>query len=58
MKVKTGKSTLKPETKLSSEFLSLRELDSNYIISSLEENMKLREMPVEKRLKRNLNQKV
>ncbi len=43
---------LKPELKIADEFLDLKTLDTNVILNHLEEQIKLREMSIEKRLKR------
>jgi len=43
---------IKQEFKIAGEFMDLRQLDTNVIVDYLEEQMKLREMPVEKRLKK------
>ena len=47
------KSKLKPEFKLSKDFLDLRNIDTNVLVNYLEEQIKLREMSVEKKLKKN-----
>ena len=54
MKVKKEELKVKPTTKLSEEFLDLRAAKSNVIIEQLEENIKLRELPIEKHIKKNL----
>ncbi len=54
MKVKKEEMKVKPKMKLSEEFLDLRTMESNVIIQELEENIKLRELPIEKHLKKNL----
>ena len=48
--MKFPKSKVKPERKLTDDFLDLRGLDTNVVIEQLEESMKLREMPIEKHL--------
>ena len=53
-KIKKEEPKVKPEMKLDKDFLDLRTLDTNIIIKHLEENVKLREMPIEKRLKKKL----
>jgi len=45
---------LKPELKIADKFLDLKTLDTNIILDHLDEQIKLREMPVEKRLKKDL----
>jgi len=42
---------IKPEFKLADKILDLKTLDTNVILNHLDEQIKLREMPVEKRLK-------
>jgi len=54
MKVKKEEIKIKPQMKLSKEFLDLRTMDNNVIIQELEENIKLRMLPIEKHLKKNL----
>ncbi|MBD3304446.1 hypothetical protein GF343_04825 [Candidatus Woesearchaeota archaeon] len=54
MRVKKEELKVKPKIQLSEEFLDLRTADNNLIIQELEENIKLREMPIEKHLKKNL----
>lgn len=54
MKLKKETQNVKPLTKLSDEFLGLRDLDSGFIISHLEKSIELREMPIEKRMKKKL----
>lgn len=43
---------LKPEMKLADKILDLKTLDTNIILNHLDEQIKLREMPIQKRLKR------
>lgn len=43
---------LKPEMKLADKILDLKTLDTNIILDHLDEQIKLREMPIQKRLKR------
>ncbi len=43
---------LKPELKIADKFLDLKTLDTNIILNHLDEQIRLREMPVEKRLKK------
>lgn len=45
---------LEPKFKLAEDFLDLKTLNTNIIIEQLEENIKLREMPIELQLKRRL----
>ncbi|MBW3004528.1 hypothetical protein KY310_01740 [Candidatus Woesearchaeota archaeon] len=54
MRVKKEEMKVKPKTQLSEEFLDLRTMENNVIIQELEENIKLREMPIEKHIKKNL----
>jgi hypothetical protein len=56
MKVKKEEQKVKHLTKLSDEFLGLRDLDTGIIIDYLEKNIELREMPIEKRMKKKLLQ--
>ncbi len=42
---------LKPDFKLADKFLDLKTLDTNITLDHLDEQMKVREMSVEKRLK-------
>ncbi len=58
MKIKAEKSRIKLGTKLSDEFLAIRDMDSSLIVGMLEENMKIREMPIEKRIKKSSNQNI
>ena len=51
MKVKKEEMKVKPKMKLSEEFLDLRTMESNVIIQELKENIKLRELPIEKHMK-------
>ncbi len=43
---------IKPELKIADKFLDLKTLDTNIILNHLDEQIQLRELPVEKRLKR------
>ncbi len=54
MRIKKEEIKVKPKTQLSEEFLDLRTMESNVIIQELEENIKLRTLPIEKHLKKNL----
>ncbi|MBW3002172.1 hypothetical protein KY338_03375 [Candidatus Woesearchaeota archaeon] len=54
MRVKKEELKVKPKTQLSEKFLDLRTMDNNVIIQGLEENIRLREMPIEKHIKKNL----
>ena len=56
MKIKKETPKIKLDFKLSEEFLDLRSMRDNLIIKKLEENIKLRELSVEKRFKRQLEQ--
>jgi hypothetical protein len=46
------KPKVKPVMKLASDFFDLRTTDTNIVIAQLEEKMKMREMPLEKQLRR------
>ncbi|MEM4254171.1 MAG: hypothetical protein QXR48_02180 [Candidatus Woesearchaeota archaeon] len=46
------KPKVKPSLKLADGFLDLRTADTNLVIRQLEENMKLREMPLEQQIHR------
>lgn len=54
MKIKKEESKIKPQMKISEEFLDLRTLKKNIILERLEENIRLRELPIEKHAKKNL----
>ncbi len=56
MKIKKETPKIKLDFKMSEEFLDLRSTKDNLIIQKLEENIKLRELSVEKRFKRQLEQ--
>ncbi len=43
---------LKPTFKLAEDFLGLRTAETNAVVEQLEENMRLREMPIEKHIRR------
>ncbi len=43
---------LKPTFKLAEDFLNLRSGETNVVIEQLEENMRLRELPIEQQIKR------
>lgn len=45
------KQKLKPEFRIANDFLGLKTMDTNVIIQQLEENIRLRELPVEERLR-------
>ena len=47
MKVKKEELKVKPEMKLSKEFLDLRTEERQPILEMLEENIRLRELPIE-----------
>jgi hypothetical protein len=47
-----GKQKIKPSLKLADDFLDLRAADTNMVIQQLEENMKLRELPLEQQIMR------
>jgi len=55
--MKQAKPRIKPEFKLADEFLGLRNKETNVIIQQLEENMRIREMPIEKQLLRRAKQR-
>ncbi len=46
------KQKLKPEFRIADDFLNLKTTDTNIVIQQLEENMKIREMPLEKQIQR------
>jgi hypothetical protein len=48
------KSKLKPELKVACPAADLKTVDKNIIIEKLEENIRLREMPIEKQAKKGL----
>ncbi|MBI4148707.1 hypothetical protein HY490_05430 [Candidatus Woesearchaeota archaeon] len=48
------KPKVKPAMKMSEEFLDLQSMRTNVIIEQLEENIKLREMPIEDHLKKKI----
>ncbi len=50
-KIKSELKQLKPDLKLADKFLDLKTLDTNVLLDHLDEQIKVREMPVEKRLK-------
>ena len=54
MKIKVPESKLKKETPLTEKFVGLRDLDTNLIIDRLEDNIRLRETPIEERLRKKL----
>ena len=54
MKIKMPESKLKKEAQLIEKFIGLRDLDSNLVINKLEENIRLRDTPIEERLKKKL----
>jgi hypothetical protein len=54
MKIKLPASKLKKETPLAEKNVGLRDLDSNFVINRLEENIRLRKTPIEERLKKKL----
>lgn len=49
-----NKKQLKPDLKLADKFLDLKTLDTNIILNHLDGQIKVREMPIEKRLKRDM----
>ena|GEM_PF-4864691 len=54
MKVKKEPAKVKLDLKLSDDILDLRTINSNIVLKKLEENMKLREMKIEKHLEKEL----
>jgi hypothetical protein len=44
------KPKVRPSLKLADDFLSLKTADTNMVVQQLEENMKAREMPLEKQI--------
>ena len=49
-----NKKMLKPQLKIADKFLDLKTLDTNIILNHLDEQIKMRELPIEKKLKRDL----
>lgn len=49
------KSKVKIDLRLADEFLTIKTLDTNAIVQKLENNIKLREMPIEKHLKKDID---
>ena len=45
---------LKPDLKIADKFLDLKTLDTNIILNHLDEQIQMRELPIEKKLKRDL----
>ena len=45
---------IKPEMKIADKMLDLKTMDTNIILNHLDEQITLREMPIEKRLKKEL----
>lgn len=56
MRIKKEELKIKPEMKLSKEFLDLRTEERHPILKMLEENIKLRELPIEMHAKKNIKQ--
>jgi len=56
MRIKKETPKIKIDLKLSEEFLDLRSTKENLLLKKLEETIKLRELPIEKRFKRQLEQ--
>ena len=52
--IEPKKNRIKPELKVADIVNPLKTMDSNAIVERLEENIKLREMPVEKQAKKGL----
>lgn len=52
MSIQKKEIKVQPEFKLADEFLDLKTLNTNVVVQHLEEQMKLREMPIEKHLKK------
>jgi len=50
------KSKIKIDMKMADEFLTLKTLDTNVIVQKLENCIKLREMPIEKHFKKDIDQ--
>jgi hypothetical protein len=46
------KRKIEPEFRLADAALGLKELDTNIIVNQLEENIRIRELPLEKQLRR------
>ncbi len=53
MSIEKKENKIQPEFKLADEFLDLKTLDTNVVVKHLEEQIKMREMPIEKHLKKN-----
>ncbi len=53
-KIQPEKQKIKPFLQLSDDVLDLRTLDTNIIVAHLEEQIKLREMPVDQQAKKKL----
>jgi hypothetical protein len=45
------KQKLKPEFKIANDFLDLRTAETNVVIQQIEENIRLRELPVEQQIR-------
>lgn len=56
MKIQREIPKIKLDLKITEEFLSLKIHDKNPVIQKLEENMKLREMKIEKHIEKELRQ--
>ena len=54
MKLEKPQTKIKPTFKLADDFFDLKKINTNVIIEQLEENIKLREMPVEVQVKKRL----
>lgn len=52
--IKKQEQKVKPELKIADEFLDLRTIDTSVIVEHLEEQIKLREMGIEKQFGRKL----
>ncbi|MBN1644416.1 hypothetical protein JW851_00045 [Candidatus Woesearchaeota archaeon] len=57
MKNFSRKPKIKIDFKLADDFLNLKTLDTNIIIKKIEDNIKLREMKIEKRIEKEIFKK-
>ncbi len=55
--IKKKETKIKFDLKLADDFLGLKTLDTNVIVEKLENNMKLREMKIEKRIEKEMLKK-
>ena len=52
--MKPTKPSIKPELKIADNFLDLRTQETNVIVQHLEEQIRLRELPLEKQIQKSL----